>query len=248
MKAYALDSSNAIVQYTLAIRKTWGMFDWAGGESTFKKSISLNPNNAMTHAFYSHLLNILGRPEEALEQIDIALKLDPMNPFILTFYGADLSMARKYDKAIKAFNDALNIEPGYLFAIVASWHVYYAAGRTEEAYAALKSFWSVVDPESLKSLEGGYLKNGFRGACLSLADRLGPIWTNNQNQFFAPTDIAMLYTAGRETDKAIYWLEQSYNFRDPNVPYLVMPIYDYVRNDPRFKDLCKRMKLPYRGN
>jgi hypothetical protein len=71
------------------------MFDWAVGESGFKKSISLNPNNAITHAMYSQLLNIPGRPDEALKQIDMTIKLDPMNPFIMTFDGIDLYMARK---------------------------------------------------------------------------------------------------------------------------------------------------------
>jgi TolB-like protein len=244
MKAYVLDSNNAVVVFTLAGKKIWGMFDWAGGEAGFKKSISLNPNNAMTHAAYSHLLNLTGRPEEAMEQIDIALKLDPMNPFITTFYGVDLYMTRKYDEAIKAYNDALNLSPGYPFTLTNLWPAYQAAGRTEEAYATLKSFWSMVDPQSVKSLEQGYSKDGFRGALLLLAERLVELWTNNPNQFFAPTDIAMLCSLAEETDKAIYWLEQAYNFRDPNLPYLLLPTYDNIRNDSRFHDLCQRMNLP----
>jgi TolB-like protein/predicted nucleic acid-binding Zn ribbon protein len=244
MKAYALDSNNAVVQYTLAGKKVWGMFNWAGGEEGFKKSILLNPNSAMTHAAYSHLLNLTGRPEEALGQIDIALKLDPMNPFITTFYGVDLFMARKFDEAIRAFNDALNLSPGYPFALVNLWPSYQAAGRTEEAYTTLKSFWSMLDPQMVKSLEQGYLKDGFRGALLFLAEGLVDLWTANPNQFFAPTDIAMLYSLANETDKALYWLEKAYNFRDPNIPYLLFPSYDNLRNDIRFRDLCQRLNLP----
>ncbi len=244
MKAYALDSNNAVVQYTLAGKKVWGMFDWAGGEKGFKKSIRLNPNNAMTHAMYSHLLNLTGRPEEALGQIDIALKLDPMNPFIITFYGVDLYMARKYNEAIRAYNDALNLSPGYPFSLANLCQAYQAAGRAGETYATLKSFWSMVDPQSVKSLEQGYLKDGLRGAQLSLVEGLVELWTNSPNQFFAPTDIAMLYSLAEETDKAIYWLEQAYNFRDPNLSYLLLPTYDNIRNDSRFHDLCQRMNLP----
>jgi serine/threonine-protein kinase len=246
MKAYALDSNNAVVQYTLAGKKVWGMFDWAGGEEGFKKSILLNPNSAMTHAAYSHLLNILGRTEEAMKQIDVALKLDPVNPFITTFYAVDLFMARKYKEAIRAFDDALDLSPGYPFALVNLWQSYIAAGQTEEAYATLKSFWSMVDPQMVKSLEQGYLKDGFKGALLLLAEGLVQLWTNNPNQFFAPTDIAMLYSLANETDKALYWLEQAYNFRDPNMTYLLFPAYDNLRNDPRFKDLCQRMNLPFK--
>jgi tetratricopeptide (TPR) repeat protein len=248
MKAYALDSNNAVVQYSLAHKKTWGMFDWEGGEARFKKSISLNPNNAMTHAVYSHLLSILGRTEEALEQIDIALKLDPMNPFIMTFYAVDLEIARKFDEAIKASNEALHLEPGYPFALGNLWSSYYFIGRNEEAYATFKSlwrFWSMYEPELMKSIEQGYLIDGFEGACLSLADRLAELWIDSQHQFINPIDMAQLYSIGRETDKSIYWLEQAYKFRDPNLPYLISPIYDYVRTDPRFKDLCQRMNLQH---
>jgi TolB-like protein len=101
MKAIELDSTISEVQYSLAHKKTWGLWDWEGAESAFKKSISLNPNNALAHAVYSNLLNIIGRPEEAMEHIELALKLDPMNPFKLLFYGLDLDFIRKYNEEIK---------------------------------------------------------------------------------------------------------------------------------------------------
>ena len=246
MKAYDLDSNNAVVQSTLAAKKVWGMFEWAGGEACFKRSISLNPNDAMTRAAYSHLLNILGRPEEALEQIDIGLKLDPMNPFIITFYGVDLFMARKYDEAIKAYTAALNLAPDYPFALTNLWQAYLADGQTEKAYDYLKSFWSLVDPECGKALEAGYLKDGFKGALLSLTDRLIELWTNNPNQFFAPFDLAILYAEAHDIEKSIYWLEQSYNIKDPNLPYLLLPSIDILRDDPRFQNLCQKMNLPYK--
>lgn len=246
MKAYVLDSNNAVVQYTLAGKKVWGMFDWQGGEAGFKKSISLNPNNAMTRASYSHLLNLTGRPKEAMEQIDIALKLDPMNPFITSFYGVDLFMTRKYTEAIKAYNEALKLSPGYPLALANLWLGYQTVGQNEQAYSTLKSFWSMIDPEAVKSLEQGYLKDGFRGAMLLLAERLAELWTKNPTQFFALTDIVYLYSLTNKTDKAFYWLSQAYNSRDPNLPYLLLPAYDNLRNDPRFQDLCRKMNLPSR--
>ena len=31
---------------------------------------------------------------------------------------------------------------------------------------------------------------------------------------------------------------------NPNMPYLGMPYFDGIRDDPRFQDLMRRMKLP----
>jgi len=66
-------------------------------------------NNAQAHSAYSHLLNILGRPDEAMKQIEIAVELDPLNAKIKAFYGIDLLFVRKYDEAVKAFREALEI-------------------------------------------------------------------------------------------------------------------------------------------
>ena len=244
MKAYSLDSSNAVVQYTLAHKKTFGTYDWVGGEVGFKESISLNPNNAMTHTMYSALLSFLGRHDKALEHSNIGRSLDPKNHFIITINGANLYMARKYDEAIIAYKNALSLEPGFSMSLFLLWQTYYKAGRTEEAYVTLKSLWS-MDPELVKSFEQGYLENDVRGAFLSLADRLAEIWIANQNQLFAPTDIAWLYSAGEESDECIYWLEQAYKIRDVNIPFLIHPILDHIRPDPRFKDLCERMNLQH---
>jgi adenylate cyclase len=245
MKANALDSNNAIVQFTLAHRKSGVLFDWEGAESSYKKAILLNPNHAMSHAFYSSLLSMLGRHDEALEQIDIALRLDPLNPLILTLYGGALGFIGEYNKAIQVLNEVLSMEPENIIPLFTLWRSYYFAGRTEEAYAVMKSLYAMVDSASMRSLEQGYFKDGFRGACRSLADRLGELWTTNHNQIFTMTDIAELYSIGRETDKSIYWLEQAYKFKDPNVSYLLNPNFDFVRNDPRFKELCKIMKIPH---
>ncbi|MBA7557664.1 hypothetical protein ES705_50430 [subsurface metagenome] len=76
------------------------MWDWKGGESAFKKAIALNPNHAEAHAFYSHLLNIVGRPKEAMEQIELALKLDTHNPLLKSLYGTDLLFVHQFDEAI----------------------------------------------------------------------------------------------------------------------------------------------------
>jgi len=246
MKAYALDSNNAEVHNVLAYNKTWGMYNWEGGEAGFKKSISLNPNHASTRASYSQLLGILGRHEEGLKQMNIALKLDPKNPLIIIRKGIALCYARKYDEAIKAFNDALDLTPEYPIALWNLWYAYYYAGRTEEAYATYKLCWSMEDPELVKFFEQGYLKDGFRGACLSLADRLEEIWKDHQFQSFHESEMAVLYSIGQETDKSIYWLEQAYKLGIPNLPgLLMMPVLDNVRPDSRFKDLCQRMNLPH---
>ena len=40
-----------------------------------------------------------------------------------------------------------------------------------------------------------------------------------------------------------YTLEEAYEVRDPNLPYIGGPEWDPLRSDPRFQDLLRRMPL-----
>jgi len=50
-------------------------------ESAYEHALSLNPNNARAHRYFAEfLLGAAARPQEALEQIEAAIKLDPLQP------------------------------------------------------------------------------------------------------------------------------------------------------------------------
>ncbi len=78
----------------------WTEWNWEKGEEEFKKSLELNPSNALGRMFYAHLLNILQRPDEAIHQANLALKLDPQRPFILGLYAALMNQMGNYQSAI----------------------------------------------------------------------------------------------------------------------------------------------------
>ena len=47
-----------------------------------------------------------------------------------------------------------------------------------------------------------------------------------------------------DKDKAFAYLERVYEKRGSDVTYLISPIYDPIRSDPRFTDLVRRIGLP----
>ena len=91
-KALALDSSVAEVHYMIGVRRAWLEWNWDGAVQAVRKSVELEPNLAEAHAYFSHLLFILKRPDEAMEHIEEALKLDPFNPLIQSLYAMDLDV------------------------------------------------------------------------------------------------------------------------------------------------------------
>ena len=61
---------------------------------------------------------------------------------------------------------------------------------------------------------------------------------------YMPVAISWRYIDGGDVQHAIDMLEEAYEVRDPNLPYIGLPLFDPLRSDPRFQDLVQRMGLP----
>jgi len=240
LRALELDSTLAEAHYALAGVRAWIEWDWEGAEPEFRQAIELNPSGPDARAFYSHFLNIIGQPEEAIAQIERAIELDPLNPMFLAFYSVDLLFARRYDDAIAQAQNALRTTPNHPVASSAIQMAYHAKGMYEEALAATKAYWAVFGhKEVVDALERGYAEGSYKGAMNLAAETLAA-----DTQTTYPWEIAMLYARAGKKDRAFDWLERAVEARDPNAPYLGLRVFDSLRDDPRLKDLRRRMNLP----
>jgi TolB-like protein/Flp pilus assembly protein TadD len=242
IKALELDTTYSEIYHALGGLMTWSKWNWKAGEAAFRKAVELNPKNADAHSTFSHLLGILGRPDEALKHIETAVELDPLNPKILSFYGGVLGDAGRYDDAIKAYQKALDLNPtqGVAGNIIGAL---YASGREEEAVKMQKERWK-NDPERLKAFEEGYAEAGWPGA----HKRVGDLYVKrSETSYVGPGLIANCYYQAGDMDKAIYWLEMAYKEHEPNLPYAFGPKnYILLKDDPRYQELARKMNLPLR--
>ena len=243
LKALELDESLPEAHHALATTETWSEWDWPSAERAFERTIELNPNYAEARAYYSHFLNIMGRPDEAMAQIERALELDPFNDLYQSLYGVDLIFVRRYDEAIEQFRKSLRTSPGNPVALLRLSTAFDLKGMYEEALEAQKSFLATVDDrESEEALMRGYEEAGYAGAMRRLADLAA---ARSRETHAGPMGVVSLYLRAGENDLALEWLERAFVDRDPNLPFIsVSPPFDSVRDDPRFQDLLRRMNLP----
>jgi TolB-like protein/Tfp pilus assembly protein PilF len=239
-RALELDSSYSDVYHLLGGIRTWSRWDWKGGEAAYRKAIELDPRNADAHSAYSHVLNIMGRKDEALKHIDTALGIDPLNSKILAFHAQDLMFMRRYNDAVKAFEKALDLNPSQGVAVNIISALYFA-GREAEATEMLKKFYN--DKESLNAIDKGYNEGGFQGAMKLIADVRSERSKITSTGFYG---IAHEYALAGDSENALRWLEKAYKAHDPNLPYLLVPAFDIVREDPRFQEIARKMNLPYK--
>lgn len=241
-KALELDGLLAEVHNTLAGIKTWTDWDWEGGEAEYRRAIKLNPNLPDPRAALSHLLNILKRPEEAMTQIQRALELDPLNALFRGHYAMDLMYARRYDDAIAVIHDTLKTSPNDLIALSTLRSAYHMKKMYPEALDAWKASYAARgDQAAEEALARGFREGGYPKALQRAAETLA---ARSRTAYVPAWQIGTLYTRAGKKDEALEWLEKAYQAHDPNMPYIsVDPIFDILRDDPRFKDLLRRMNL-----
>ncbi|MGB7294898.1 MAG: protein kinase [Candidatus Aminicenantales bacterium] len=241
LRAVSLDDHSAGAHEALGVVKTWTDWDWAGAEPEWRRALELNPNSAQTHAFYSHFLANVGRIDEAAPHIELALKLDPFNALFHSLYASVLMYSRRYDDALASARTALAMQPDAPVALTNLDEALFAMGMREEQLASQRERVA-GDPVRVAAFEHGLAEAGYEGVQRRLADFMAARY--EQSGRVMAVDIAIKYIFAGDKARAIDWLEKAYEDRDPNLPYLGKPVWDSVRDDPRFQDLSRRMGLP----
>jgi len=242
LRAVELDDTLADAHYALAIVYTWADWNWPAAEREFRRAIELNPGFADAHAYYAHLLNILHRPDEAMDEARRSLELDPFNALFKSLYAVDLLFVRRFDEAIAQFDAALAMNPtdGVALGMLISAH--HHKRQYKQALEAASRYASAVGyGEVTILLAQGTAEADYRATMRKVADTLA---ARSRTTFVLPWEVASWYAYAGDKDRCLEWLERASEVRDPNLPYLWLPDFDLLRSDPRFRDLLQRMKLP----
>jgi TolB-like protein len=241
-RALLLDSTLSDVYIALGGINCWTDWNYAESEHAFKKGISINSNNSRARAYYSHVLSILNRPDEALEQIKVAIALDPFNALYQALYGMVLNFANEYDRAIEVLTTALTTSPDDPLLLSTLRTTYHMKGLHNEALDIWKkSYVASKDLNAVEAITRGEQNGGYEGALENLADYL---IARSDSVFVTPWRLGTIYVRAGMEKEAIDWLEKAYYAHDSNMPYIgVDPIFEPLLDNPRFIDLLKRMNL-----
>ncbi len=238
--AIALDPELAEAHESLATLEVLRLWRWSEAEQEYKRAIQLNPNSAEAHARYAEYLDCMRRFDEGMKEFLLAQSLDPGHDFNPNpFYRR-----RQFDRAIEEDEGEVKREA---FGFWSHWNLAYdyeGAGRREDSAREWEESLRMLDfTELADSMHRGLEKGGYRGAISALAAGMEEADSkgNPPPPFFA----GMMYGFLGQKDRAFYWLERGYKERSPAYSSLnVDPCWDPLRDDPRFKDLVRRVGLP----
>ena len=237
LKAIELEPSNARAHAVLA--KVGFARDWnrVGPAQQFTLALDLDPNDASIHSYYGNFLVAIGQQEAGLAEERKAQELDPLSEKTNDNYTWTLYLAHRFDAAVAIAKHSLSVTPAY--------GQYYWMGQCYERKGLpdqaieyyLKAFSGM--PEELPFRRAAFQKGGLKGYWQE-DERLR---RRRQEEIDAVYE-AMYYAHEGENDKAIEQLQLAYQQHSDGLQYLkVEPVYDGLRDNPRFKELVAKVGL-----
>jgi eukaryotic-like serine/threonine-protein kinase len=243
-RAIELDETLAAAHVSLALVLSSQSWDLPGAEREVERSLELNPNLSEAHNALA-LLNVSrGRFDEAIAAEKRAIELEPLLPPRAFTLGLVYYCARRFEDAIEQVRRGLEMQPDNALGHVVMADVYAYAGQPEKAIEECEKALALGRSVEMVRLNAAatFIKVGKVEEGRKLADEVEKNWNPS-----VPVSHLLASVQARlgEKDAAFVWLEQAFQEHATFLRYLkVHPLFDGLRDDPRFDDLVKRIGIP----
>lgn len=222
---------------------TW-QHDWALAEREMKRAMELDPNDAEARMYYAQWLSVMGRHGEAILYAKRSHELAPLDLQNYMMYGTIYYWARDYDNATRVYREMVDLDKNAQTALEGLKETCLAAKKYDEAWQ-----WTVkadrinpdMNDDDRRRLGEAYRAGGWPAVWKATLARLDRSKLSLAERAAAK---GWTYAALGEKDKAFAELEVVYKEHGGAMFWLHDPVWDPIRNDPRFQDLRRRVNLP----
>ncbi len=237
-KAAELDDSLTQAHQVLAELYRDNVYDWPKAEKELKRVIELTPNAVEAYTRYGLFLGMMGRFEEAEAQVKLAQALDennvaPNRAMLLILYWQ-----HKDDAALVQGLEALRKKesrPTHFYMGL----IYIHQGQFQKGIQEMK-LASFGDADSLAGLAYAYAKAGDKAELDNTLEQFKRHPAHN-HVFYG---LAQVYVALGNKDRAMSLIEKDYLQRSSRLNTLMVdPVMDPLRQEPRFKELMRKMNF-----
>ena len=240
LNAITLDNTLAEAHTSLAFVHWVYDWDWAGAEREFQAALQLDPAYATAHDWYAYYLASLGRFDEALSHITRAQTIEPVSLSISTDVGEIYYWSGQYERAIEQLRGVLQVEPDFPMARNILGLTYLKTGDVTRAVSELEVARKLSSgPRTMSTLAYGYGLAGSTGQARMVLDELIELSKTRYTSAFA---LALAYAGAGDRTEALSHLEAAFDERSDTMAVLrVYPVVDALRNEPRFKELLRKV-------
>jgi adenylate cyclase len=213
---------------------------------SFRRALERTPGSAEAHHIHALFLKAVGRLDEAVQEMETAVRLDPLSLPLNHTLGVTLFAADRVDEAERQLRRTLELEPSFRGAIEMMGWIHFRRGRLDAATLA----WERLPALAANRFAGAGLRGLAYARSGDAARALEMLQLLEERQRLEPSvnlrmDFAVLYYGLGDLDEAFRQLERAVEERLGSVVFLATsPNWKELRDDPRFQALVRRVGLP----
>ena len=243
LKALSIDGGLAEAHAALGLAILHYDWNWPGAEASFRNAIKLNPNYPAGHQLLGVYLLRVDRVGDALIALKTARDLDPFSPINAVWLAEVLRYCGETDASIDLHLETLSSFPDFFLAHYHLAFSYIDAGRFEEADRHRAQAVALSHENSLTlSLQG--ILQAAMGNDAGVRETLDHLLEMKREKYISGANIASVYAALKNEEKAIEWLETSLIERDPNLTWIKFDKeFEFLMPNPRFQKLLHEVGL-----
>jgi TolB-like protein/Flp pilus assembly protein TadD len=240
-RALELDGTLAEAHTVMGSVLLWYEWDFSAAEQAYRRALELDARSADIRIWYSMLLQALGRHEESLQVAAQAHHLDPLSQWAASQLAFAFYHTGRYEEAITKARRALAWDADQRLSTVLIRSLW-RSGRQAEAIAEAERALEQLgrEPMVLTDLAFAYAVGGRPAEARRV---LAEVERLPREVYVPPTDLAAVYGALGEVDRAFAALEQAFSDRTAFIIFLNDRRYDFLRSDPRLGALRRRVGL-----
>jgi eukaryotic-like serine/threonine-protein kinase len=242
-KALELDPSLPEGHAMLGVAAVSIEHDWKEGERRFGLATARDPVPINVRFPYAlgYLLPV-GRPAEALQQLELGLREDPLNLTLRLNRAGCLAAAGRDEEAAGEYREFLNLYPDNVGALGALAAHHASRGELDHALVLCEKAYALAPlfPHWIGLLAGLLKRTGETSRAEELHAKLQP-----SAAFGAPRGLALYHWALREFDAEADWLGKAIEQRDLYGGIYLRYWYGReLRSTPRWAELMRKINLP----
>ena len=237
-KALKIDASLAHahgVLGTILLNYNW---DWPAAHEELQKALELSPNDPDAHLRILSYYRTVGDIDSAVREAKAAMALDPVSARVASSLAWLYLFSGQYDLAEPAMKKCLDLDSNFLYAhdglVVVYEHKKDFARAIEERHELLVLSHQNDAADTLMKI---YKSSGYEQA--RTYDLKHDLETEH-----SPFLVAVAYASLGDKEKTLEYLQKAYEQRSSLLIQLKVNCYfDFVRSDPRFQELLKKLRL-----
>jgi len=246
LNALAIDAQLAEAHAALGLAILHYDWNWTGAEVSFQHAIKLNPNYSRAYELLGVYLCRVGRIGEAVAALKKAQELDSLSPINATWLVEVFRYCGETEASIRLHQETLRSAPEFYLAHYHLAFAYLDSNLLDEAETHCEKAVSLSHENSLTLSQQGVLQSAL-GNNSAVQETLNKLLQMKAEKYISSVNIASVYAASDNEEKAIEWLETALEEHDPNLTWIKFDKeFEFLGRKPRFQIILQEVGLAER--